>query len=91
MPGKKKLHYIEGVLLNNVAVYNLYRADIAGYFLGYANSNGAAAEFTIDTTAYTNGVHHIFWIAADNADNTDGIGSRFFTLQNLGSSRSKVI
>ncbi len=80
--------YINSVLLNNAAVYNLYRADIAGYFPGYANSNGAAAEFTIDTTAYSNGVHQIFWIAVDNAGNTDGIGSRFFSIQNLGSSSS---
>jgi hypothetical protein len=80
--------YIDSVLLNNPAVYNLYRSDIAGYFPGYANSDGALAYFDIETTAYSNGVHQIFWIAADNAGNTDGIGSRFFIIQNSGSSRS---
>jgi hypothetical protein len=29
-------------------------------------------------------VHTIFWTAEDNAGNTDGIGSRYFSIQNLG-------
>ena len=66
--------------------YNLYRADIAGLFPGYANSNGAAGYFYLDTTAYENGVHTIHWTAADNAGNTDGIGSRYFTILNSGAS-----
>ncbi len=64
--------------------YNLYRSDIAGLFPGYANSNGAAGYFYLDTTAYENGVHTIYWTAADNAGNTDGIGSRYFTIFNSG-------
>jgi hypothetical protein len=75
--------YVDGVFLGN-PVYNIYRADIAGLFPGYANSNGAHGYFDIDTTAYDNGVHSIYWIAADNAGNADGIGSRFFTIQNSG-------
>lgn len=77
--------YIDGVLLNNAAVYNLYRPDIAGYFPGYANSDGAGIKFTIDTTAYSSGIHTIYWIAADDAGNADGIGSRYFSIQNSGS------
>ena len=65
-------------------IYNLYRSDIAGLFPGYANSNGAAGYFYLDTTAYENGVHTIHWTAADNAGNTDGIGSRYFTIFNPG-------
>lgn len=80
--------YIDGVLLGNAAVYNIYRTDIANYFPGYANSGGAAVEFTIDTTAFTNGIHSIYWIVTDDAGNKDGIGSRFFKIQNTGSAKA---
>jgi len=72
---------VDGVDLGHPA-YNIYRSDIAELFPGYANSNGAAAYFDFDTTAYSNGVHTIAWSATDNAGNTDGIGSRYFTIQN---------
>ncbi len=73
--------YVDGVNLGN-PTYNVYRPDIAALFPGYANSNGAAAYFDFDTTAYTNRVHTIAWSAVDNAGNTAGIGSRYFTIQN---------
>ncbi len=72
---------VDGVDLGHPA-YNIYRSDIAELFPGYANSNGAAAYFDFDTTAYSNGVHTIAWSATDNAGNTDGIGSRYFSIQN---------
>jgi len=75
---------VDGVNLGQ-PIYNIYRADIAGYFPGYANSSGAAAYFYFDTTAYENGVHTIAWHATDNTGNTDGIGSRYFSIQNSGS------
>jgi hypothetical protein len=62
--------------------YNIYRSDIAGLFPGYANSNGAHGYFDIDTTAYADGMHTIYWIASDNGGNADGIGSRYFTINN---------
>ncbi len=76
---------VDGVDLGH-PIYNIYRAEIAGLFLGYANSSGAAAYFDFDTTAYENGVHIIAWHATDNAGNTDGIGSRYFSIQNSGAS-----
>ncbi|MDQ1350025.1 MAG: hypothetical protein QG657_326, partial [Acidobacteriota bacterium] len=76
--------YIDGVNKGH-PTYNIYRPDIAGFFPGYANSNGSMAQFNIDTTAYETGYHSIFWIATDNAGNADGIGSRFFTIENAGS------
>ena len=79
--------YVDSVNLGH-PTYNIYRADIAGFFPGYANSNGAHAYFDFDTTAYTNGVHTIYWIATDSGGNADGIGSRYYTIQNSGSSRS---
>jgi len=41
------------------------------------------AYFYLDTTQYENGLHTIAWSVTDNAGNTDGIGSRYFTIQNL--------
>ena len=77
--------YVDGVDLGNLT-YNIYRADIASLFPGYANSNGAVGSFSLDTTAYTDGIHTIFWTAEDDAGNIDGIGSRYFNIQNSSSS-----
>jgi len=63
-------------------VYNLFRQDIAQFFPGYANSDGAGGYYTLNTTTYTDGVHTIGWSAKDDAGNEDGIGSRFFTIHN---------
>jgi hypothetical protein len=79
--------WVDGVAVGN-PVYSQYRADIAGLFPGYNNSNGAVGYFYLDTTQYENGVHTIQWTAVDDAGNTDGIGSRYFTIQNAAGSRS---
>ncbi len=81
--------YIDGVNVGSPK-YNVFRSDIAALFPGYANSNGAHAYFDFDTTAYDNGVHLIYWTAADSAGNIDGIGSRYFSIQNTDSSRSST-
>jgi beta-lactamase superfamily II metal-dependent hydrolase len=74
--------YVDGVNIGH-PVYNIYRADIASLFPGYANSNGSAGYFPLDTTAYANGVHTIQWTATDNQGVTDGIGSRYFSVENM--------
>ncbi|MCP5101762.1 MAG: BACON domain-containing protein [bacterium] len=79
--------YVDGEKLEGHAVYGMHRADIAGLLPGYNNSDGAQASFEIDTTAYQNGVHTIMWVATDNAGNEDGIGSRYFTINNAGNPR----
>jgi hypothetical protein len=79
--------FVDGVNIGS-PTYNVYRPDIANLFPGYANSNGAIGYFYLDTTTYANGVHTIQWTAVDNAGNTDGIGSRYFTIQNSGPSRT---
>jgi hypothetical protein len=79
--------WVDGVDVGQ-PTYNIYRSDIAGLFPGYANSNGAAGYFYLDTTGYENGVHTIQWTATDSAGNTDGIGSRYFTIMNNSSSAS---
>ena len=73
--------YIDGVEVGR-PVYNLYRSDIATLFPGYANSNGAAGYFILNTTAFKNGLHTIAWNVTDNAGNTDGVGSRYFIINN---------
>jgi hypothetical protein len=73
--------WVDGKSLGN-PVYNRYRSDIHTLFPGYNNSSGAGGNFSLDTTKYSNGVHTIQWTASDNAGNTDGIGSRYFTIQN---------
>jgi hypothetical protein len=73
--------WVDGVNLGNPG-YNNYRSDIAALFPGYANSNGAVGYFNIDTTAYSSGIHTIQWTATDSAGNTDGIGSRYFAIEN---------
>jgi Leucine-rich repeat (LRR) protein len=65
--------------------YNIYREDISTLFPGYVNSNGAIGYFNLDTTKYDDGVHTISWIAEDNGGNSDGIGSRYFSIQNSSS------
>jgi hypothetical protein len=74
--------WIDGVSIGN-PVYNQYRSDIAAFFPGYINSNGAVGYFYIDTSTYDNGTHTIQWTVTDNNQNTDGIGSRFFTVNNI--------
>jgi hypothetical protein len=75
---------VDGVDLGH-PVYNIYRPDIAGLFPSYANSNGAVGYFILDTTTYENGVHTLQWVVTDSAGNTDGIGSRYFVIQNQAS------
>lgn len=73
--------WVDGVALGN-PVYNIYRSDIATLFPGYNNSNAAIGYFYLDTTNYTNGVHTIQWTVKDDAGNSDGIGSRYFSIRN---------
>lgn len=81
--------YVDGVNKGH-PIYNLYRSDIATLFPGYANTNNAVGYYTLDTTPYENGIHTISWIASDNAGNTDGIGSRYFSIQNTGSDKKTI-
>jgi hypothetical protein len=73
--------WVDGVPLGH-PVYNLYREDVAGLFPNYNNSDGAVGYYYLDTTRYENGVHTIAWSVTDDAGNTDGIGSRYFTIGN---------
>jgi len=80
--GSKIDVWVDGVNLGH-PTYNLYRSDIATLFPGYANSNGAVGVRTLNTTTYKNGIHTIQWTATDSGGDSDGIGSRYFTIQNI--------
>jgi hypothetical protein len=82
--------WLDGVNLGH-PIYNIYRPDVAALFPGYGNMNGAGGYFDIDTTAYTNGVHSISWTATDSGGNTDGMGSRYFSILNTGSSQVSAV
>ena len=79
--GSTIMVYIDGVPVGR-PVYNNYRADIATTFFGYANTGGAIGYYTFDTTKLANGVHTIGWVVTDSAGNSEGIGSRYFTVLN---------
>ena len=78
-----------GALNEAPNAYDQYRSDIATDFPGLNNSAGPVGFSYLDTTAFTNGVHTIYWIATDNVGNADGIGSRFFNIVNTGTSSSQ--
>jgi hypothetical protein len=81
--------WVDGVPLGK-PVYNRYREDIAALFPGYNNSSGAGGYFYLDTTPYENGVHTIQWTVTDDAGNTDGIGSRYFSIRNSSQSAGRT-
>jgi hypothetical protein len=62
--------------------YNIHRTDIAGLFPGYLNSHGGCGYFYLNTAKYENGMHTILWSAEDSVGNKDGIGSRYFFIEN---------
>jgi formylglycine-generating enzyme required for sulfatase activity len=71
--------WVDGVNIGQ-PTYNIFRSDIALLFPNYANSSGAVGYLYLDTGVYANGVHTIQWTARDSAGNSDGIGSRYFTI-----------
>jgi|GEM_PF-5210492 len=85
--GSTILVWVDGVPLGH-PVYNQYRSDIATLFPGYKNSNGAVGYYYLDTTKYANGVHTIAWSVRDDWGRESGIGSRYFTVMNVGTGGS---
>jgi hypothetical protein len=72
---------IDGVVIGHPS-YNHFRSDVASLFPGLANSDGAVGVFQFDSRTLTNGLHTISWVVHDNAGHTQGIGSRYFTVDN---------
>ena len=78
--------YIDGLLLAPVSAYNRARPDVKAFFPGLANADGPEGVLSIDTTLLADGVHTIAWGVTDDAGVAEGIGSRYFTVQNGGAS-----
>jgi len=85
--------YVDSVKVGTLAtlpnVYDQYRVDVATAFPGLNNSSGPVGAFFLNTAAYANGVHTIYWIATDDAGAADGIGSRYFNIVNVGAPPEK--
>jgi hypothetical protein len=73
--------FVDGQPLGHPA-YGFPRTDIDTKFPGFRNSGAAVGLYTLDTTMFANGVHSIAWSVTDGAGVTEGIGSRFFEIQN---------
>jgi hypothetical protein len=74
--------YVDGAPVGSPD-YNHFRGDVAGLFPGLANTGGAIGFRVFDTTTMTNGVHTISWVVFDDAGQGQGIGSRYFTVNNI--------
>ncbi|HLP48380.1 MAG TPA: Ig-like domain-containing protein [Candidatus Kapabacteria bacterium] len=81
---------VDGVKLGQ-PIYNMYREDIVAMFPEYSNSDGAVGKFYLDTTTFQNGNHTLYWSVTDDAGNTDGIGSRYFSILNTNPDNSSAI
>jgi hypothetical protein len=79
--------YVDGTLVGPVTTYSVPRPDVKAYFPGLENSDGPEARLMIDTTQFADGIHTIAWGVVDDSGASEGIGSRFFTIQNGGASQ----
>jgi hypothetical protein len=73
--------YIDGASVGTVD-YNHFRPDVATFFPGLNNTNGAIGFRILDTTQLTDGIHTISWGVTDDGGATEGIGSRYFHVDN---------
>jgi hypothetical protein len=81
---------IDGVEQTAVAQYGFARPDVAALFPfpTYSNANGPAAQLTFDSRLFPDGLHTIVWVASDDRAAVQGIGSRFFNIQNGSASQA---
>jgi len=82
--------YIDGELKGNLSEYGNYSASVAALFTGYANTDNSYGHYFIDLESYENGVHTIQWTAYDSDGVGEGIGSRYFSIQNSGAALSDL-
>jgi len=74
--------WVDGVQMGE-PVYNQYREDIATLYPEYNNAQGSVGYHYLDTTHYENGVHTISWSLMDDGGEVDGIGARYFSIDNI--------
>jgi hypothetical protein len=58
------------------------RADVAALFPGLYNTHISGGQFRLDTRLLKNGIHTIAWVVTDSLGRTQGIGSRYFIVNN---------
>lgn len=73
--------FVDGVDLGH-PTYNLYHENISALYQGYANSTGAAGYFIFDSAPYADGWHTLYWTVTDDLGRSDGLGTRYFRIQN---------
>jgi len=83
--------WINGVRQEGHPDYNQYRVDIATLFPGLKNTDGAVGAYLLDTSLWDNGVHTIAWSVKDDCGRSEGLGSRFFTIMNAGTTATAQI
>jgi hypothetical protein len=71
---------IDGVFLTDVPSMS-DRSDITNGFPGF-NTTGAGRGVVVDTTKYADGLHTIGFLVTDSTGQADGVGGRFFTIDN---------
>jgi hypothetical protein len=72
---------IDGAALPGVpSMFN--RSDISGGFFSGFNTSGAGRSLLVDTTKYADGLHTIEFQVTDSTGASDGIGARFFRIDN---------
>jgi len=79
--------WVDGAALGHPN-YGYNREDIATQFTAFKNADKAVGVYNLDTTTFTTAVHTIAWSAVDSAGHVDGIGSRYFSIQNISGSPS---
>jgi hypothetical protein len=79
--GSTIIVYIDGHAVGR-PLYGNRRQDIVELFPGYTNTESAVGFYILDTRTLANGMHTIAWSVTDDQGRTDGIGSRYFFVQN---------
>jgi hypothetical protein len=69
--------------------YGNYSESVAEMFPDYQNTNNSYGHYFIDLGSYENGVHTIQWTAYDSAGVGEGIGSRYFSIQNTSGAQAE--
>lgn len=86
--GQPTYNQCRGTNGTNVPPAGTCNDDIATAFgasyRNIAEGSGAIGSFELNTTTLTNGIHTIEWRVRDSAGNVQGIGSRYFYVQNGG-------
>lgn len=73
--------FIDGQFVGR-PVLGIARPDVAGFFPGLNNTAASGGKYTFDTRHLKNGIHTIAWAVQDNMGRVQGIGSRYFIVNN---------